>query len=226
MVAAFGPFEIAGVSPAANPSTLLLERLNPFQSDPQTNLPLETSMSKLYGKSVQEGTPMHTLYTAISSLGKPQTFYPVLADAIGLKECVFLCQLIYWSPRSHDKERWIYKSAAEFFEETSLDYVNQRRVRIELVRIGVLEERYEREQHKMYFRVNIGRFNEVVEDHLAKCKVVEMVEQSEDQVADCKVADDDLQGGTLQKARSIINTENTTTSTAATPQGVDPQGRR
>lgn len=94
------------------------------------------------------------LSAALKSLGRPISFYAPLARAVGMKEAVLLGQLIYWTPRSYDPGGWIYKSAAEVEEETSLTYKEQRRVRARLLELGLIEERTSRPEHRIYFRVN------------------------------------------------------------------------
>jgi hypothetical protein len=86
-------------------------------------------------------------------VGRPVAYFPAIARIVGVKECVFLCQLIYW----HDKaeEGWIYKTQEEFTEETGLSRSEQETARRNLKRTGLLEERHERLRHRMFYRVNL-----------------------------------------------------------------------
>lgn len=95
------------------------------------------------------------LSLALKRLGPCMTYYPSIAAIVGLKESIFLCQLIYWTPRGrHEKgEGWIYKSVEEMAAETGLGYKEQIRVRSSLVEGGLLEEQYERNEHRLYFRI-------------------------------------------------------------------------
>lgn len=109
------------------------------------------------------------LSESLTGLGHPVAYYPRLAEIFGMQESVFLQQLCYWTGKGFDPDGWIYKSVEEILEETGLSYEQQQRVRKCLgsskssgvrgrrLRSGliepVLEERYDRTQHKMYFRV-------------------------------------------------------------------------
>jgi hypothetical protein len=94
------------------------------------------------------------------------TYYPSLAQLVGLKESIFLCQILYWSPRGrHEKgEGWIYKSAEEMQIETGLSYKEQIRLRRALVKRGLLEEMHVRAEHRLYFRVSAERLDALGED--------------------------------------------------------------
>lgn len=95
------------------------------------------------------------LTMALKKLGPCVTYYPSLARIMGLKESIFLCQLLYWMPRGrHDKGNgWIYKSVEEMEFETGLTYKEQIRLRKSLMDQDLLEEEYDREQHVLYYRV-------------------------------------------------------------------------
>jgi hypothetical protein len=115
------------------------------------------------------------------------TYYPSLALVMGLKESIFLCQLIYWTPRGrHEKgDGWIYKSADEMKEETGLTYKEQLRLRKSLLKQDLLEENYDRETHQLFFRVKPEALDSLgghmTNGHMPKGKV----------------ADDQKEGGTL-----------------------------
>lgn len=97
----------------------------------------------------------------LASLGRPMTYYPSLGRAIGLKAAVFACQLLYWTDRARLKD-WVYKSAEDFTAETALSYEEQRGARATLKRAGLLEERYARLEHRLYYRLNVDRLTEVI----------------------------------------------------------------
>ena len=94
-----------------------------------------------------------SLSEALKRLGRPVVFIPALARIIGIKEAIVLAQLVYWTPRSRNEQGWIYKSAEDMEEETSLTYREQCRVRKSLRSRGLIEERFKREEHRLYFRV-------------------------------------------------------------------------
>lgn len=98
---------------------------------------------------------------AIHGLGRPVAYYPSLARIIGVRECIFICQFIYWIGKEKDRDGWIYKSRDEILEETGLTHESQFTARKNLRKIGLLEERTRRVEHKMYFRVNLNALDAV-----------------------------------------------------------------
>lgn len=110
------------------------------------------------------------LSEALKQLGHPVAYYPTLSRIFGMQESVFLAQFVYWTGKESSGDGWIYKSVEDIELETGLTYEQQRRVRKELTgshagakgrkirrgyHEGVLEERYDRMQHKMYYKVNL-----------------------------------------------------------------------
>jgi hypothetical protein len=97
------------------------------------------------------------------TLGRPVVFYPSLAHMLhSVNAAVMLAQLLYWTPRaSDDADGWVYKSADEWTRETSLSYKEQRKARQRLVRLRVMEERNDRLNHRLYFRVNAKILNDL-----------------------------------------------------------------
>jgi hypothetical protein len=97
----------------------------------------------------------------VRNSGSPVAYYPRLAIALGgVKEAVFVCQLLYWEGKQSDSQRWIHKSLEEVRAETGLSRYEQDGVRRTLERVGILESRYDRLVHRLYFRVDLGRLNE------------------------------------------------------------------
>ena len=91
------------------------------------------------------------------NLGRPIAFYPGLAKVIGIKESIFLQQLIYWTGKGKDPDGWIYKTADEWEDETCLSKKEQVRVRNNLKDLGLIEEQHKRLDHMMFYRVVINR---------------------------------------------------------------------
>lgn len=91
----------------------------------------------------------------LSGLGRTIAYYPGLARIIGVKECVLLCQLIYWRDKSSIDGGWVYKSRLEILNETGLSHEEQETVRKNLKESGLLEDEYKRAEHKLYLRVNL-----------------------------------------------------------------------
>jgi len=142
---------------------------------------------------------------AIKLLGRPVAYYPSIARVVGIKESLFLCQLIYWTPRARNDrgKGWIYKSADEMQTETGLNYKEQCHARENLKIFGVLEEVYERTTHRMYFRINPQGIN----------KVLASDKREDAHLTKGEVPYDVSAGATLQKGSSYKGTENTTENT-------------
>ena len=136
------------------------------------------------------------LTASLQALGPCLTFYPRLARAIGLKESILLCQLIYWTPRSKRDGGWVYKSAEEFEMETGLSYKEQRRVREVLRKRGLIEERNAKDEHRLYFRVIPDAIDRIFGEHLPDGHM------PKGQVAPAQKAE-----GTCPKGISLISTE-------------------
>ena len=79
----------------------------------------------------------------------------VVADPAAL---VFLSQLIYWSRRGRDvqaREGWIFKTAAEWAQETGLSWKVQKRARQVLLAKGLVEERLQSMPARLEFRLSL-----------------------------------------------------------------------
>ena len=153
----------------------------------------------------------------IRRLEKPIILYPGLARKVGINEALFLNQLIFWTPSCADPDGWIYKSSEDIERETTLSYDQQRRVRANLVELGLIREEYRRTEHLMYFLVvdhavntlldggghlngggqSIGRLTDAQGGHLGKPQVVS----------------EETSGGTLENLSSIKGTESTSKNT-------------
>ena len=73
---------------------------------------------------------------------RPIAYHAVLAKAVGSANAgIFLSQLLYWTPRAHDKDGWIYKTQQDIYEETALTRREQETARRRLRTAKVLEEK-------------------------------------------------------------------------------------
>ena len=97
----------------------------------------------------------------VRNSGSPVAYYPRLAIALGgVKEAVFVCQLLYWEGKQSDPERWIHKTLEEVRAETGLSRYEQDGVRRTLERKGILETWYDRLVHRLYFRIDLRRLSD------------------------------------------------------------------
>ncbi len=97
-------------------------------------------------------------------LGRTIAYHPEVARMLGnIKAALFLQQLMWWTPKGKDPDGWVYKSVLEWEEETTLTYKEQLGVRALLgkKKLGVVEERYARLEHRPYFRVNRETLNDL-----------------------------------------------------------------
>src|SRR5437764_5610075 len=99
----------------------------------------------------------------INGIGRPIAFYPKLARVVGgIHECLFLCQLIYWTGKGSEPDRWIWKSREEIESETTLTRHEQATVRRQLVeKLGVVQAQYDRVNHRLLFKVDSERLDEL-----------------------------------------------------------------
>ena len=95
-------------------------------------------------------------------LGKrPIAFYPALVPLSGgVSGAVFLSQLLYWSDKGKDPEGWIYKTQAEWTEETYLSRYEQESVRETLKKSSILEEELKGIPARLFYRINFQKLYE------------------------------------------------------------------
>ena len=113
--------------------------------------------------------PLKDLGGVLQDLGPCVPVPPRLALAIGcVKATIFLQQLIYWTPRTREEaDRWVYKKSEEIMWETGLKYEAQLTARKRLVRLGIIEEKYKRLEHRLYFRVVFENLNILWDEFLS-----------------------------------------------------------
>ena len=98
-------------------------------------------------------------------LGQPIAYFPELARMLGgVNASIFFSQLFYWLPKSSHPDG-IYKTAAEIESETGLTVQEQRTARKKLVDLGVLIETNRRIEHRLYFKLDLERFDALSLQH-------------------------------------------------------------
>jgi hypothetical protein len=89
----------------------------------------------------------------LSDVGAPVPYYPRLCPIVGgVKACIFLCS-IFWKAYQ-DQNGWVKLSVEELTEHTGLSWDEQRLARKKLRSLGLLEERHDRMQHLMFYRID------------------------------------------------------------------------
>ncbi|MBH3122437.1 hypothetical protein [Serratia ureilytica] len=103
-------------------------------------------------------TPSELMY----QFGRPVAYYPGLVPYLGsVKAVLMFCQFFYWQERT-ESEIGVYKSSADIELETGLSYREQVTARNHLVSIGVLHETNKRVEHRIYYRIDSERLNEII----------------------------------------------------------------
>jgi len=101
-------------------------------------------------------------FDAFRALGKPIAYHPKLAKPLGGARCSLLFgQLLFWQDKT-DNPLGVYKTIAELEEETGLSEDEQETACKKLIKLGVLTKTYKRLQHRMYYKLNAEKFNEIM----------------------------------------------------------------
>lgn len=96
----------------------------------------------------------------LDEVGRPVAYYPKLRRLTGSTNAtMLLCQFIYWRGKEISEGGWLYKTAEDIEDETGLSYEEQRTARKRLKSLELIEEKYDRLNHRMYFRLNIKEIN-------------------------------------------------------------------
>jgi hypothetical protein len=88
-----------------------------------------------------------------------------LIQAIGAKGAILISQFFYWKGRQKDAHGWIYKTKTELQEETGLSRHEQDTCTAELKKLGVLETRHDRLEHRLYYRICTEVLDGIMESH-------------------------------------------------------------
>jgi len=85
----------------------------------------------------------------------PRTdFYPGLRRITGsIRSAMLYSCMLTMRPTDATADGWFSKSSDELTAETGLSYTEQVTARKALVQCGLLEERYIRLEHRMFFRI-------------------------------------------------------------------------
>ncbi|KVN42248.1 hypothetical protein [Burkholderia ubonensis] len=100
-------------------------------------------------------------------LGQPIAYHPGLVKHLGsVNASLFFGQIFYWQKRT-TCELGVYKTVEEIEAETGMTYREQVTARKQLVERKVLIETHKRFEHKVYYRIDINRLNEIL--NFANC---------------------------------------------------------
>lgn len=88
-------------------------------------------------------------------IGRAAAYHPKMRKLTGsVTSAIFLELFLCWTGSEKSQDGWIYKTAEEIEEETGLSYEEQKTARKRLKTLGFIDEKYQRLNHRMYFRVN------------------------------------------------------------------------
>lgn len=94
-----------------------------------------------------------------SDIGKPISYFPSFRKiTTTTNSAILLCQFLFWSRVTGFN--WFFKDAYDLEEETGLTYKEQKNAREILVNLGIIQEKYDRINHTMYFRIDRYVLNE------------------------------------------------------------------
>jgi hypothetical protein len=140
------------------------------------------------------------LSETLHGVGRPIAYLPGVAKFLGgVKAGLLFCQLFYWSERT--ESGWFWKSQEELADETGLTIDELRAARKELTEKGVLQSHYKRIEHRLYFKIDRQRLDELW--------VTRNGQAGSPQMADRKIPDGDVVKSDLDRSDPETTTETT-----------------
>lgn len=95
-------------------------------------------------------------------------FYPALRPLLGSASAVlFFGQALYWSDKTDNDSGWFWKTEEQWEEETSLSRREQETARRLLRQAGVLLEEFRGIPRKLWFRLDLERFEQLAETYFS-----------------------------------------------------------
>lgn len=96
-------------------------------------------------------------------VGHPVAYYPGLVKHLGSVNAVlFFSQIFYWQDKA-TSDLGVYKTVEEIEAETGMTYREQVTARKQLVEHKVLIETHKRFEHKIYYRIDVDRLDEILQ---------------------------------------------------------------
>ena len=108
-------------------------------------------------------------YKTIQALGTPIVLHSGITKMLGsITASCLLSHIMYWADKT-DNPLGFYRTLDELYAETSLTEGELRAARKKLVSLGIITETYKRLEHRLYFKFNADKFDELFSNHLATC---------------------------------------------------------
>lgn len=100
----------------------------------------------------------------LRQLGQPIAYYPQLAKPLGgVTAAILFGQLFFWQDKTTNP-LGVYKTQAELEQETGLSRREQETARKKLVELGILIETHKRLEHRIYFKLDLAKFDALMAD--------------------------------------------------------------
>lgn len=116
---------------------------------------------------------------AMRAAGRFVAYSPTLAKPLGgVKACLLFCQLLYWKGSENFPELGVYKTVDEIEHETGLTYKEQMSARRILREKGVLVETEKRFEHRIYYKIDEDKTDELLWDFANPQKVIPRTDQT------------------------------------------------
>ncbi|HFC4065830.1 TPA: hypothetical protein ACFJBB_002200, partial [Neisseria gonorrhoeae] len=102
---------------------------------------------------------------SLRAAGRPIAYYPKLAKPLGgVNAAILFGHFFYWNDKTQ-YESGIYRTAEEIEIETGLSVQEQRTARAKLRERGVLIETEKRIEHRIYYKLNLDAFDDLMLQH-------------------------------------------------------------
>ena len=100
----------------------------------------------------------------LRQLGQPIAYYPQLAKPLGgVTAAILFGQLFFWQDKS-STPFGVYKTQADLEQETGWSRREQETARKKLVELGILVETHKRLEHRIYFKLDLAKFDALMDD--------------------------------------------------------------
>ena len=100
-------------------------------------------------------------YKTIQALGTPIVLHSGITKMLGsITASCLLSHIMYWADKT-DNPLGFYRTLDELYAETSLTEGELRAARKKLVSLGIITETYKRLEHRLYFKFNADKFDEL-----------------------------------------------------------------
>lgn len=102
---------------------------------------------------------------ALRQIGKPIAYYRDLARPLGGATCsILFSQLFYWQDKA-ESPLGVYKTQEELQNETGLTRTELENARKKLRNLGILIETNKRLEHKIYYRLDLNKLDELMDKY-------------------------------------------------------------